>query len=52
MFLRPVVQGSVVNTIGAPLQLFNTDGATGAAIGAGVGAEIFPSFRMPSKGYH
>ncbi len=41
MFLSPLFREAFVNTIGAPLQLFNTDGATGAAIGAGVGAGIF-----------
>jgi xylulokinase len=41
MFLSPVFRDAFVNTIGAPLQLFNTDGATGAAIGAGIGAGIF-----------
>jgi xylulokinase len=40
MFLSPLFREAFVNTIGAPLQLFNTDGATGAAIGAGVGAGI------------
>jgi xylulokinase len=41
MFLSPLFREAFVNTIGAPLQLFNTDGATGAAIGAGIGAGIF-----------
>jgi xylulokinase len=41
MFLSPLFREAFVNTTGAPLQLFNTDGATGAAIGAGVGAGIF-----------
>jgi xylulokinase len=41
MFLSPVFREAFVNTIGLPLQLYKTDGATGAAIGAGVGAGIF-----------
>jgi xylulokinase len=41
MFLSPVFRDAFVNTTGAPLQLFNTDGATGAAIGAGIGAGVF-----------
>lgn len=41
MFLSPVFREAFVNTIGAPLELYNTDGATGAAIGAGIGAGIF-----------
>ncbi|HEX8040280.1 MAG TPA: FGGY family carbohydrate kinase [Chryseosolibacter sp.] len=43
MFLSPVFREAFVNTIGAPLELYNTDGATGAAIGAGLGAGIFAS---------
>jgi xylulokinase len=43
MFLSPVFREAFVNTIGAPLELYNTDGATGAAIGAGLGAGIFDS---------
>lgn len=43
MFLSPVFREAFVNTIGAPLELYNTDGATGAAVGAGVGAGIFAS---------
>lgn len=43
MFLSSVFREAFVNTIGAPLELFNTDGATGAALGAGIGAGIFAS---------
>jgi xylulokinase len=50
MFLSPVFREAFVNTIGAPLELYNTDGATGAAIGAGVGSGIFPSFKEAFKG--
>jgi xylulokinase len=41
MFLSPLFREAFVNTIGAPLELYNTEGATGAAIGAGVGAGVF-----------
>jgi xylulokinase len=41
MFLSPLFREAFTNTIGAPLQLYNTDGATGAAIGAGIGAGLF-----------
>lgn len=41
MFLSPLFREAFVNTINAPLQLFHTDGATGAAIGAGIGAGLF-----------
>jgi xylulokinase len=50
MFLSPVFRQAFVNTIGAPLELYNTDGATGAAIGAGIGAGIFASPEEAFKG--
>jgi xylulokinase len=43
MFLSPLFREAFVNTIGAPLELYNTDGATGAALGAGICAGIFDS---------
>jgi len=50
MFLSGVFREAFVNTMGAPLELYNTDGATGAAIGAGLGAGIFASERDAFKG--
>jgi xylulokinase len=50
MFLSPVFREAFVNTIGAPLELYNTDGATGAALGAGVGAGIFSSIEDAFRG--
>jgi len=50
MFLSPVFREAFVNTIGAPLELYNTDGATGAALGAGLGAGIFESREVAFKG--
>jgi xylulokinase len=50
MFLSPVFREAFVNTIVAPLELYNTDGATGAAIGAGLGAGIFGSTEDAFKG--
>lgn len=50
MFLSPLFREAFVNTIGAKLELYDTDGATGAAIGAGVGAGIYPSFEEAFKG--
>lgn len=43
MFLSPVFSETFVNTIGASLELYNTDGAQGAARGAGVGAGLYTS---------
>ena len=50
MFLSPVFREAFVNTIGARLELYNTDGATGAAIGAGIGAGIYASARDAFRG--
>ncbi|GAB3280043.1 FGGY-family carbohydrate kinase [Larkinella harenae] len=41
MFLSPVFREAFVNTTGATLELYNTDGAQGAARGAGLGAGIY-----------
>lgn len=38
MFLSPVFTHAFVNVTGIPLELYNTDGAMGAALGAGIGA--------------
>jgi xylulokinase len=41
MFLSEVFSSVFVNTIGCELELYNTDGATGAARGAGIGAGVY-----------
>lgn len=41
MFLSPVFTASFVNVTGVPVELYQTDGSVGAALGAGVGAGIF-----------
>lgn len=50
MFLSPVFREAFVNTIGADLELYDTDGAKGAALGAGVGAGIYASTDEAFKG--
>jgi len=50
MFLSPLFREAFVNTIGARLELYDTDGAKGAALGAGVGAGIYSSFPQAFKG--
>ncbi len=50
MFLSPLFREAFVNTIGARLELYDTDGAKGAALGAGVGAGFFKSFEDAFKG--
>lgn len=41
MFLSDVFIDSFVNATGVPVELYNCDGSVGAALGAGIGAEIF-----------
>lgn len=43
MFLSSVFRRAFVNCLGVPLELYETDGSTGAAVGAGIGAGIFSS---------
>ncbi len=50
MFLSPVFREAFVNTIGARLELYDTDGAKGAALGAGLGAGIYNSFKDAFRG--
>ena len=44
MFLSEVFSSVFVNSIGCELELYNTDGATGAARGAGIGAGVYKNF--------
>jgi xylulokinase len=50
MFLSSLFTEAFTNTIGLPIELYNTDGAKGAAIGSGVGAGVFNSFEEAFKG--
>jgi xylulokinase len=50
MFLSPLFREAFVNTTGVRLERYDTDGAKGAALGAGVGAGIFGSFEEAFKG--
>jgi xylulokinase len=52
MFLSPLFREAFVNTIGARLELYDTDGAKGAALGAGMGAGVFKDFKEAFKGLH
>lgn len=49
MFLSPLFREAFVNTTGAQLELYNTDGSQGAARGAGIGAGIYNDF---SESFH
>ncbi len=44
MFLSPVFRETLAAITGTTIQLYNTDGATGAARGAAVGAKIYTDF--------
>jgi xylulokinase len=50
MFLSPLFREAFVNTIGAQLELYDTDGAKGAALGAGKGAGLYKTFPEAFKG--
>ena len=41
MFLSPVFTEAFVNATNVPVELYNSDGSVGAALGAGIGAGIF-----------
>ncbi|HTH55007.1 MAG TPA: FGGY family carbohydrate kinase [Cyclobacteriaceae bacterium] len=50
MFLSPVFREAFVNTLDARLELYETDGSRGAALGAGVGAGIYSSYKEAFRG--
>jgi len=50
MFLSPLFREAFVNTTGVRLERYDTDGAKGAALGAGVGAGVFHSFEEAFSG--
>lgn len=50
MFLSPVFREAFANTTGARLELYDTNGAQGAALGAGVGAGIYSTFAEAFNG--
>ncbi|MBC7826703.1 MAG: carbohydrate kinase [Chitinophagaceae bacterium] len=50
MFLSDVFSSTFANTTGCVIELFNTDGALGAARAAGVGAGVFSGFGESFKG--
>jgi xylulokinase len=50
LFLSPVFRQAFVNTLDARLELYETDGSRGAALGAGVGAGIYSSYKEAFRG--
>jgi xylulokinase len=50
MFMSPVFREAFVNATGVPVELYNSDGSVGAALGAGIGAGIFPDEKAAFEG--
>ncbi len=50
MFLSPLFREALATTSGAGIELFDTDGAAGAARGAGVGAGAYGGFDEAAAG--
>lgn len=50
LFLSPLFRETFVNTVKATLQLYNTDGAEGAARGAAYGAGLYSSLKAAFAG--
>jgi xylulokinase len=50
MFLSGVFASTFANATNCPLELYNTDGAAGAARAAGVGAKVYDNFEESFKG--
>jgi xylulokinase len=50
MFLSDVFASTFANTSGCSIELYNTDGAVGAARAAGVGTRVFNSFAESFRG--
>ncbi|HWB25977.1 MAG TPA: FGGY family carbohydrate kinase [Chitinophagaceae bacterium] len=50
MFLSDVFTHAFVNATGVPVELYESDGSIGAALGAGIGAKIFSSAKEAFDG--
>lgn len=50
MFLSPVFREAFVNATGVPVELYHSDGSMGAALGAGIGAGVFPDGKAAFAG--
>ena len=50
MFLSPIFRETLANISGVSIELYNTDGAAGAARGAGVGSGYYASFKEAFSG--
>jgi xylulokinase len=52
LFLSPVFRQTLANATGAIIELYDSDGAKGAAIGAGIGCGIYSSAEEAFKNLH
>jgi xylulokinase len=52
LFLSPVFRQTLANATGSVIELYDTDGAKGAAIGAGIGCGIYSSAEEAFKNLH
>ena len=50
MFLSPVFRKIFASVLNVPVELYDTDGAQGAARGAGIGAGIYKNTKEAFKG--
>jgi|WetSurSiteA1Bulk_404760.scaffolds.fasta_scaffold00645_12 xylulokinase len=50
MFLSPVFRETLAGITGVTIELYNTDGSQGAALGAGVGAGYYNTFKEAFRG--
>lgn len=51
LFLSPLFRKTLASITGATIELYNTDGAIGAARGAGVGAKYYNNFKEAFVGF-
>jgi xylulokinase len=51
LFLSPLFRKTLASITGATIELYNTDGAIGAARGAGVGAKYYANFKEAFVGF-
>ena len=50
MFLSPIFTDALVNVTQVPVEMYDTNGAKGAALGGGIGAGIFSSIKEAMEG--
>jgi len=52
LFLSELFTQTFVNTTGIPVELYKNDGSAGAALGAGIGAQVFSSAKQAFEHMH